>query len=60
MSASARPAGRVLEKPGPSGPQQEETIPLLTLVMRVSWVVIQLILAYWLAWQAQPFFYQRF
>jgi hypothetical protein len=41
-------------------PDLLERVPLPRLVLRLLWVAARLILAYWLAWQARPFFYQRF
>jgi hypothetical protein len=40
--------------------QSQEVISLPWLVVRILWVAVELILAYWFALQAQPFFYQRF
>jgi len=40
--------------------EKAEQIPLPWFLLRIAWIAIRLILAYWLAWQAQPFFYQRF
>lgn len=56
--AAARPALGPGKAAVPAA--EERPIPLKWLVLRVLWVTIELTLAYWLAWQAQPFFYQRF
>jgi hypothetical protein len=63
MSASAVPALNT-EPQTPSKKASSlaptERVPLPWLVVRVLWIAARLILAYWLAWQARPFFYQRF
>jgi hypothetical protein len=53
--------------PDPKSPKPQaatadlaERVPLPWLVLRVFWIAVRLMLAYWLAWQALPFFYQRF
>jgi hypothetical protein len=55
MQPDRRPA-----KPESSDLQSTETVPLGWLLLRVLWIAVELIVGYWLAWQAQPFFYQRF
>jgi hypothetical protein len=47
-------------KPQTSTLDTVERIPLPWFVLRIIWIALRLILAYWLAWQARPFFYQRF
>jgi hypothetical protein len=37
-----------------------EKVPPGRLMLRVLWIAVQLIVAYWLSSQSQPFFYQRF
>lgn len=59
MNPSA-PTAAVRVKSETSPEQPPETIPLPWLILRILWVAVELILAYWLVWQAQPFFYQRF
>jgi hypothetical protein len=58
--ATAVPPERGPEKPLPLESQPEGTVPPGRLLLRIFWIAVQLIIAYWLGWQAQPFFYQRF